>query len=81
MHTLNSLLQGLESRFISGDPDTVIKTVVYDSRQATEGSLFVCIRGFVTDGHRFIEKVIGLNASAILIEDGQDAYPESELAE
>ena len=29
--------------------------VVYDSRKAGEGSLFVCLRGAATDGHRFAQ--------------------------
>ena len=79
MHTLNKLLQGLDTRFLCGDPDTVIKAVDYDSRKTSGGSLFVCIRGYVTDGHRFIDKAIALNAAAILIEDDQDMYSDEEL--
>ncbi len=30
-----------------------VSAVVYDSRKAGEGSLFVCLRGASTDGHRF----------------------------
>jgi UDP-N-acetylmuramoyl-L-alanyl-D-glutamate--2,6-diaminopimelate ligase len=79
MHTLNKLLQGLDTRFICGDPDTIITSVDYDSRKVTKGSLFVSIRGYVTDGHRFIDKVIEQNAAAILIEDDQDLYTDAEL--
>lgn len=81
MHTLSQLLEGLDTRFICGNPDTEIQSVDYDSRKASDGSLFVCIRGYVTDGHRYIDKAIAQNAAAILIEDDQDIYTDEELSE
>ncbi len=33
-----------------------VSDVVYDSRKATFGTLFVCLRGAVTDGHKFAPK-------------------------
>lgn len=40
-----------------------------DSRKAGPGSLFVAVRGTVTDGHNFIETAVRQGASAILCEE------------
>ncbi len=40
-----------------------------DSRQVRSGSLFVAVRGTVSDGHTFIPKAIDLGATAILCEE------------
>ena len=37
---------------VSGDPE--IHAVRYDSRAVQPGDLFVAIRGFETDGHKYI---------------------------
>ncbi len=41
----------------------------YDSRKVRPGDTFVAIRGFQTDGHRFIAQAIANGASAIVLED------------
>lgn len=40
-----------------------------DSRQVRSGSLFIAVRGTVSDGHTFIPKAIDLGATAILCEE------------
>lgn len=50
---LISLLERLEYTCIQGSTDQEVKNVVYDSRKVEEGSLFICIRGAVVDGHKF----------------------------
>lgn len=48
--------------------DRVIESVVTDTSQATEGSLFVAIKGERFDGHDFIPKAVENGAAAVLIE-------------
>jgi UDP-N-acetylmuramoyl-L-alanyl-D-glutamate--2,6-diaminopimelate ligase len=67
MH-LQALLDGLELRTFGGDLTVDIDNIVYDSRKARRGSLFVCITGFVTDGHQYIAQAISQGVSAILVE-------------
>ncbi|MFO8184650.1 MAG: UDP-N-acetylmuramoyl-L-alanyl-D-glutamate--2,6-diaminopimelate ligase [Candidatus Aegiribacteria sp.] len=45
-----------------------IDSVVEDSRQAGPGSLFVAVRGFVTDGHLFVDQAITNGAAAVVAE-------------
>lgn len=66
---LDELLERIDYEILQGGTDTEISGVVYDSRKAQEGSLFVCIRGAVSDGHRYIPDVIRKGAAAILVED------------
>lgn len=65
---LQALLEGLELQASHGDHSVEIDNIVYDSRKARRGSLFVCITGFVTDGHKYIAQAISQGVSAILAE-------------
>ena len=40
--------------------------ITYDSRKVQEGTLFVAIKGFEADGHRFIESALSKGATAIV---------------
>lgn len=81
MYTLKSLMEGLEYNIICGSETTAITSVVYDSRKAAAGSLFVCVRGFVSDGHRYITQALDKGACAILIQEDQDILTVPELCE
>lgn len=72
---LADLLEGLELIRVEGNPDTEIDSIVYDSRKARRGSLFVCIQGYVTDGHAFIRQAIEQQVSAIMV-----ARPDPHLS-
>ena len=75
--TLRELLSGLQAKYLSGPADLEIASVCYDSRKVTDGSLFVAIKGFRSDGHQYIAKALELGAAAILVQDA----PEQPLAE
>lgn len=65
---LKELVKGLDILELQGDQSVEIDSIVYDSRKAHRGSLFVCIEGYVTDGHRYISQALAQDASAILIQ-------------
>lgn len=69
---LADLLKGIEYTVITGEIEIDIKGIVYDSRQVKPGYLFVCISGFKTDGHLYIDEAIKNGARAILIEKAFD---------
>ncbi len=52
-----------------GLQDTDLSDPQYDSRAVTTGSAFFAIKGFQTDGHRFIADAIARGATAIIYED------------
>ena len=54
---------------LSGNKDVVISDVKIDSREASEGDLFVCVKGEFNDGHRFAESAYGNGCRAFLMSD------------
>ncbi len=52
-----------------GDGDVEVLSVVHDSRDATPGALFCCIRGALTDGHAHAAAAVDAGAVALLVED------------
>ncbi|AGC69146.1 UDP-N-acetylmuramoyl-L-alanyl-D-glutamate--2,6-diaminopimelate ligase MurE [Thermoclostridium stercorarium subsp. stercorarium DSM 8532] len=65
---LSKLIEGLDILKIEGDVDKEISRIVYDSRRAVPGSLFVCIDGFKTDGHKYIQSAMDNGAVAFLVQ-------------
>ncbi len=66
---LKELLEGLDIRELSADGEQEIRQLCCDSRQAVAGSLFVAIRGFASDGHRFLPEVAARGAVACVCEE------------
>ncbi len=65
---LQELVAGAGVRGPLADPEVPISSVVYDSRQATSGSLFVAIRGEKDDGNHFAAAAVERGATAIVSE-------------
>ena len=57
---------------ISGNAEIEIEKICYDSRKAEKNSVFVCIVGFETDGHKYIDKALEQGAVAIVVQDGSE---------
>ena len=66
--TLRALMNQIPYIEAIGDPNTAITHVTSDSRAVRPGSLFVCIRGYVADGHDYIAEAINRGASAVALE-------------
>lgn len=62
----------LENRL---DLETEICDVCYDSRNVKKGDLFVAIRGYATDGHKYIDKALEQGAAAIVCEEASENIP------
>ncbi len=65
---LRELTKALDRPMISGDLDTQISGLAYDSRKVKPGVLFAALRGGKSDGHDFISQSLISGASAILAE-------------
>lgn len=63
------LFEGIEYSVISGDIDIDINNIYNDSRQVTKASLFICVKGANSDGHKYINDVIDKGAACIVVED------------
>ncbi len=66
---LNELMSQVTYELIKGNMEQEITGVVYDSRKVEKGSLFVCLKGFLSDGHKYIGKAVEAGAAAILLEE------------
>ncbi|MCR6515410.1 UDP-N-acetylmuramoyl-L-alanyl-D-glutamate--2,6-diaminopimelate ligase [Clostridium sp. LY3-2] len=66
---LRELLEDLNYQIIKGNIDSDINEINYDSRKVKESDIFVCIKGFQVDGHKFIDKAIENGAKTIIVQD------------
>ena len=69
---LKNILNGITGIKAKGRADIDINQITTDSRAVKEGSLFIAIKGFETDGHNYIEKAIENGAEVIMIQEGYD---------
>ena len=63
---LKELLNNVEVLELRADPEMEITGVVYDSRKAQQGSLFVAVSGFASDGNRFIPMAVEKGAAVVV---------------
>ncbi|NRT33964.1 UDP-N-acetylmuramoyl-L-alanyl-D-glutamate--2,6-diaminopimelate ligase [Clostridium beijerinckii] len=74
---LKSILKGIDFESIQGDIDIEVNKINYDSRKASIDDVFVCIKGYATDGHKYIEKAIENGAKVIVIQDDIEIKDEN----
>lgn len=68
MKTLQEILYRCRLSRVAGDTSTEISAVVFDSRKAVPGCVFVAVRGTQTDGHQYIAQVVRAGVKAIVCE-------------
>ncbi len=75
---LLDLLSATEINDLDGNLTGTVSFVTSDSRQVREGALFVAVKGYKSDGHKYIQSAIEKGAIAAVIEDRDyisDNYP------
>ncbi len=65
---LCDIIKNLEVKEIIGSADINISGIAFDSSKVKPGNVFVCIKGFKTDGHSFARDAIDKGAVAIIAE-------------
>ena len=70
---LTQLLERLEYEVVQGDDQIEVTELINDSRKVTEGSVFVCISGAVSDGHAYVQQVAEKGAVAVIVEKDVEA--------
>ena len=70
---LTQLLERLEYEVVQGDDQIEVTELINDSRKVTEGSVFVCISGAVSDGHAYVQQVAEKGAAAVIVEKDVEA--------
>ena len=66
--TLEKIIKDINVITISGNLDTTIDNISFDSRSVTPGSLFVAVKGTKSDGHDYIGAAVKSGAAAIICE-------------
>jgi len=67
--TVKDLLLGVEVLKQTGNSQSEVTGLAYDSRKVEKGSLFVAIKGLQTDGHQYLSQVIDKGVKVIVVED------------
>lgn len=66
---LKDLLGNIEYTVVQGTDDATVSDIIYDSRNVVEGCAFVCIKGYVTDGHKYAVDAAEKGATTIVVSD------------
>lgn len=66
---LSELLNGIEYTLEKGSADKEINDLVYDSRNVKPGDVFVCLKGFNVDAHKFAASAVENGAKAVVLSD------------
>ncbi|WP_058485629.1 UDP-N-acetylmuramoyl-L-alanyl-D-glutamate--2,6-diaminopimelate ligase [Defluviitalea phaphyphila] len=74
---LKNLLNSIEYKILQGDDNIYINHISYDSRKVKENTLFICIKGFNVDGHKFALDAIKKGAVAIVVEEEIKDIPKN----
>lgn len=66
---LSHLLSSIITEEVIGSDDIDISGITADSRQCSDGSLFVAVRGVNVDGHEYISQAVNNGATAVVCEE------------
>ena len=66
MSILKDILYKVAIESVTGSTEIAINQLHFDSRKIEKNDVFIAIRGTISDGHDFIEKAIGLGATAVI---------------
>ena len=69
---LKKILEGIKNIKIRGNIDLEISNLENNSKKVTQNSLFVAIKGFDIDGHKFVEEAIKNGAIAVMLDMNAD---------
>ena len=70
---LSKICEEIEYTFLQGSLETEVRDIIYDSRKIAPETMFVCMVGAVTDGHKYIPDAIDKGASVIVLEREEEA--------
>ena len=68
MKTAKELLKDLTYQVLSGDEDTKVTELVYNTKKITKDCIFVCIKGAVFDSHEVVDEIAAAGAAVVVVE-------------
>lgn len=66
---LEQLLLHISYKSVQGSLIREITDICYHSGKVKSGSLFICLKGFRTDGHRYLPDAVARGAAAVVVEE------------
>ena len=72
MVKLNDLFSNVEILESMYGKNADVFNIAYHTDQVVKDSLFVCIKGYASDGHVYLEKALGKGAVAAIVEEFQE---------
>lgn len=70
---LSKICEKIEYTLLQGSLETEVRDIIYDSRKIAPETMFVCMVGAVTDGHKYIPDAVEKGASVIVLEKEEEA--------
>ena len=70
---LSKICEEIEYTLLQGSFETEVRDIIYDSRKIAPETMFVCMVGAVTDGHKYIPDAVEKEASVIVLEKEEEA--------
>ena len=77
---IDDLFEDMEKVDIRGEMKKPVTNIAVDSRSVKEGDLFFAIRGYESDGHRFVDQAIQIDAKAVWMQLGISNSPAADRA-
>lgn len=78
--TIRELIRVLKADLILGDPKTVTRRAVVDSRSVKPGDLFFALKGARSDGHEFAESAVRAGAAGVVVSQIEWIRHQSNMA-
>ena len=69
---LRKICEEIEYTLLQGSLETEVRDIIYDSRKIAPETMFVCMVGAVTDGHKYIPDAVEKGASVIVLEKEEE---------
>ena len=66
---LKNVLNGIDYEIVQGEINREFNSINYDSRKIKAGDIFIAIKGYQTDGHKYINKAIENGAEIVVVEE------------
>lgn len=70
---IRKICEEIEYTLLQGSLETEVRDIIYDSRKIAPETMFVCMVGAVTDGHKYIPDAVEKEASVIVLEKEEEA--------
>ncbi len=73
MKKIKELLEGLKYEVVTGDIESEVDKVIYDTRKVEDNSIFICIKGANFDSHDKVQEIIQKGAGCIVVSKDVEA--------